>query len=129
MDEKKIKQRNIMQGNAHQLKGLEFAKQTILLFCLSVHRGSAGKGCQLHPMKAKIRIGQIIYRIVQMHPHLPGFVCSYAYLYPSVRSSVRPSIQSSVPPSNLPSVSPSVNHFICLSAPPPDPSVKIDVFC
>ena len=85
-----------MQGNAHQLKDLEFAKQTILLFCLSVHRGSAGKGCQLHPMKAKIRFGQIIYRIVQMHPHLPGFVCSYAYLYPSVRSSVRPSIQSSV---------------------------------
>ena len=65
-----------MQGNAHQLKGLEFAKLIILLFCLSVHRGSAGNGRQLHPMKVKIRIGQRIYRIVHMRPHLPVFICS-----------------------------------------------------
>ena len=49
-----IKQKNIMQVNANQLKGLEFAKLTIPLFCLSVHRGYAGNSRQLHPMKAKI---------------------------------------------------------------------------
>ena len=103
----KIKQKNILRGNTHQLKGLELVKLTIPLFCLSVHRGCAGNGCQLHPMKEKIRIG--LRRIVPMrHPirrvHLPVLICSYARVYPSVRFSICPSNYLADRPSDRPSV-------------------------
>ena len=53
-DEEWMNKNETAKYYANQLKGLEFAKLTIPLFCLSVHRECAGNGCQLHPMKAKI---------------------------------------------------------------------------
>ena len=42
-----------MGGYAYQLNYLELRKSTIPLLCQSGHRGCAGIGRQLHPLKAK----------------------------------------------------------------------------
>ena len=85
---------------AYQSQAHDLAMLIIPLLCLSVHRGCAGIGRQLHPLKAKIKMDKWFHRIVCMrHPiAIGGPVLVYFHPCPSVHLSVRPSTRMSVHP-------------------------------
>ena len=50
---KKFGPNNIIYSKADQTEALDIPNSTIPLVCHSAHRGYAGSGRQLHPLKAK----------------------------------------------------------------------------